>query len=98
MTAGPLRQVLDAFASGCHSLVEVAEHTGLGWATVRTTTDHLVRIGRLTAHELSIGCPGGGCSSCASAGPGDTPGCGAEATSGTRRGPVLVTLSLRLPA
>lgn len=95
--SGPLRQVLDALGSGCQSLPEVAERTGLGLEAVRAATDHLVRIGRLEARELAMGCPSSGCGSCASAGPGDSPGCGADAPSTTRRGPVLVTLSVRRP-
>lgn len=83
MSGGPLRQVLDAFASGCGSLAEVADHTGLDSDSVRTATDHLVRIGRLAARPLSVGCPGGSCTSC-------TTGC----LPGANRGPALITLSV----
>ena len=92
--SGPLHQVLDALASGCRSLPEVAERTGLAIDTVRTATDHLVRMGRIEAREMAMGCPSSGCSSCASAVDG-APGCGAAPSE--NRGPVLVTLSVRRP-
>ncbi len=93
---GPLTQVLDAFGAGVSSLSEVAARTGLGRDVVQASVDHLVRLGRLDARELAVGCPAGGCGTCAS-GVGDAPGCGAPAPSERRSGPVLVALSLRRP-
>lgn len=92
--SGPLTQVLDAFTAGATSLAEVGERTGLAPDVVRASVDHLVRGGHLEAKELAIGCPTGGCGSCAS-GHGDQPGCGASAPSAVRGGPVLVALSVR---
>ncbi|MGJ3508538.1 FeoC-like transcriptional regulator [Enemella sp. A6] len=84
--SGPLHQVLGALNSGCRSLAEVADRTGLAIDTVRTATDHLVRMGRIETRELAMGCSSGGCSSCPS-----SSGCGAGPTGG----PVLLTLSRR---
>ena len=47
------------------------------------------------AKELAMGCPGGGCGSCASGLADGSAGCGASGPSATRSGPVLVQLSLR---
>lgn len=90
--AGPLRSVLDAFGAGATTLQDVAARTGLDPAVVRAAVEHLVRAGYLEARELTVGCPAGGCGSCAS-GHGDGPGCGAAAPSSLRPGPVLVALS-----
>lgn len=94
MSRGPLRAVLDAFEAGATSLAEVVEHTGLDAGVVNAAVDHLVRSGRLDAKELSMGCPGGGCGTCASGRSDGTAGCGAAGPSAQRRGPVLVALSL----
>ena len=55
--AGPLTAVLAAFEAGAHSLGEVATRCDLPLDTVRASVDHLVRMGRLEAKELAIGCP-----------------------------------------
>ena len=94
-TAGPLRRVLAAFEEGAGSLDQVAAVTGLSRDTVGAAVDHLVRLGRIDAKEMSMGCPSGGCGSCASGTTGGAPGCGAAGPSSERRGPVLVTLTLR---
>lgn len=91
---GPLRRVLAAFEDGAGSLDQVAATTGLSRETVSAAVDHLVRLGRIDAKQLSMGCPSGGCGSCAS-GTNGAPGCGAAGPSSERRGPVLVTLTLR---
>ena len=88
----PLRAVLQAFDDGASTLHEVGVRTGLDPDVVRAAVDHLVRTGYLDARELAVGCPGGGCSSCAS-GVDDGPGCGATASSVDRSGPVLVALT-----
>ncbi len=93
----PLSDVLDAFAAGAHSLDDVARRTGLSRDTVDGVVDQLVRMGRLEAKELAMGCPSGGCGSCASGHGDGTAGCGSEGPSTARTGPVLVTLSLRRP-
>ncbi len=93
-TRSPLRAVLDAFTTGARSRHDVVTSTGLSRDVVDAAVEHLVRSGRLTATELSVGCPDGGCGSCAS-GHGDAPGCGAAGASASRRGPVLVSLSPR---
>jgi hypothetical protein len=92
--SAPLRSVLDAFGSGARSRHQLCRATGLSTDMVDAALDHLVRMGRLEARELSTGCPGGGCGSCAS-GVDGAPGCGAPAASSQRRGPVLVQLTLR---
>lgn len=93
--AGPLSRVLSAFRAGAVSLDQIAEQTGLAPTIVRTSVAHLIRMGRIQARELSMGCPGGGCAACASATADGTPGCGAAGPSPQRRGPVLVQLTLR---
>lgn len=94
-SAGPLTGVLAAFESGARSLDEVAARTALTRDVVDAAVDHLVRMGRIEARELAIGCPTGGCGSCASGSVAGTPGCGAPGPSRMRSGPVLVTLSVR---
>ena len=94
-TGGPLSAVLEAFGSGSRSLAEVAARSGLSSEVVRAAVDHLVRMGRLDAKELALGCPSGGCGSCASGTPQGAGGCGASGPSGRRSGPVLVTIGLR---
>jgi hypothetical protein len=95
--SSPLRSVLDAFEAGARSRAEVGTRTGLRRDVVDAAIEHLLRIGRLDARELTGGCPEGGCGSCAS-GSGDAPGCGAPGPSARRSGPVLVTLSVRRPS
>ncbi|GGL36310.1 hypothetical protein H9L10_14605 [Phycicoccus endophyticus] len=95
---GPLTAVLQAFRDGVHSLDEVGERTGLARDVVQACVDHLVRLGRLEARELAVGCPTGGCGTCASATATGQAGCGAVAPSATRSGPALVTISVRRPA
>lgn len=94
---GPLTAVLDAFAAGVHSVDEVVRHTGLSRDVVDAAVGHLVRAGRLEARELAIGCPTGGCGSCASGLTDGSAGCGSAVPSDRRSGPVLVTLSLKRP-
>ncbi|MFL6079910.1 MAG: FeoC-like transcriptional regulator [Ornithinibacter sp.] len=91
---GPLTAVLAAFDGGAHSLSEVAGRCDLPLDTVRACVDHLVRMGRLEAKQLSAGCPSGGCGSCASGTDDGTAGCGSSAPSSRRSGPVLVAVSL----
>jgi hypothetical protein len=86
--------VLTALQEGAPSLQDVCARTSLDRDVVDAAVDHLVRMGRVSAKELAIGCPGGGCGSCAS-GVDDAPGCGAHGPSSTRSGPVLVALSVR---
>jgi hypothetical protein len=92
--ARPLQAVLDAFTAGAASLDEVSRVTGLPRDLVDAAVDHLVRMGRVSAQELTVGCPDGGCGSCAS-GSGGSAGCGASGPSAARSGPVLVALSVR---
>ncbi len=91
----PLNAVLEAFERGASTLDEIATRTGLRRDVVLAAVDHLRRMGRLEAREMTAGCPSGGCGSCAFAHGDGTPGCGASAASLQRRGPVLVQLSLR---
>lgn len=98
MVGGPLTAVLDAFESGASSLAEIESRTGLSHGIVEASVDHLVRLGHLEAKELAMGCPSGGCGSCASATVDGAPGCGASAPSPSRQGPVLVALTLRRAA
>ena len=93
--SGPLSAVLKAFEAGAGSLGEVEARTGLSRDVVQASVDHLVRMGRLHASELAMGCPSGGCGSCASASAEGAPGCGASHPDPGRRGPALVALTLR---
>lgn len=86
--SGPLSQVLGALTDGVGSLAEVARRTGLRPEVVQASVDHLVRMGRLEADELSAGCPTGGCGTCPVASA-DGGRCGSRAAA---RGPVLLTL------
>ncbi len=98
--ARPLSQVLAAFRDGAVSLDQIAVRTGLPGTIVRTSVAHLIRMGRIEAHEMSTSCAGGSCASCAVAHEDGSP-CelGPSAASfqtpgaGGRR--VLVQLSLR---
>jgi hypothetical protein len=94
MSGSPLRAVLDAFSGGASTLDDVAAITGLPRDVVDAAVEHLVRVGQLSASTLTVGCPSGGCGSCAS-GTSSGPGCGAAAPGPARSGPVLVALSLR---
>ncbi|MCE1178075.1 MAG: FeoC-like transcriptional regulator [Micrococcales bacterium] len=98
MSRRPLSAVLAAFEAGAESLDDVSRRTGLDRDVVSAAVDQLVRMGRIDARELAIGCPSGGCGSCASGTSDGQAGCGADGPSGTRSGPVLVTLSLRRPS
>lgn len=62
--SGPLTRVLAAFADGAGTLRDVAAVTGLAPDVVAASVDHLVRLGRLRAEEVSAGCPTGGCGTC----------------------------------
>lgn len=92
---GPLRAVLTAFEGDVHSLDDIARRTGLSRDVVSAAVDHLVRAGRIEARTLAVGCPDGGCGSCASGTSAGEPGCGAPEPGRSRTGPVLVALSLR---
>jgi hypothetical protein len=96
VSASPLRAVLGALEDGARSRTAVCTATGLRRDVVDAAIEHLLRMGRLDARELTVGCPDGGCGSCAS-GHGDAPGCGASGPSSRRSGPVLVALSVRRP-
>jgi hypothetical protein len=96
MSSSPLRSVLTAFEDGARSRTDVCTTTGLRRDVVDAAIEHLLRMGRLDAQQLTVGCPDGGCGSCAS-GHGDAPGCGAGSPSARRAGPVLVSLSVRRP-
>ena len=87
--SGPLHLVLDEITAGTPTLAAIARRTGLSDDVVRAAVDHLVRAGRITSTELSLGCPTGGCGGCTSAGN----GCTLPAALGDRR-PGLVSLSL----
>jgi len=95
--SGPLTRVLDAFGAGAASLAEVEAATGLSADVVSASVDHLVRLGRVDAELLSMGCPTGGCGTCASGTTEGAAGCGAPGPSLRRRGPALVALTLRRP-
>ena len=93
----PLTAVLQAFAEGASSLDEISLRTALARDVVQASVEHLTRMGRIEAKELSMGCPSGGCGGCASGHADGSSGCGADGPSVDRRGPVLVQLSLRRP-
>ena len=96
MVVAPLSAVLAAFESGAATLADVGSATGLSRDVVDASVAHLVRLGRLNAAELAVGCPSGGCGGCASA-VGGEPGCGAPGPSRRRSGPALVALTVRRP-
>jgi hypothetical protein len=87
--SGPLHLVLDEITAGTPTLAAIARRTGLSDDVVRAAVDHLVRAGRLTSTEVSLGCPTGRCGGCTSAGN----GCTRPAVLGDGR-PGLVSLSL----
>ena len=89
----PLRDVLTAVEAGTGTLHDVSRRTGLAPDVVRAAVDHLVRIGRVDADRLTVGCADGGCGACPS-GVDGAPGCGASAPSPSS-GPVLVALTVR---
>lgn len=93
MVVGPLSATLAAFQGGASTLAEVTTVTGLSREAVDAAVAHLVRLGRLEARELAMGCPSGGCGGCASAVAG-APGCGASGPSASRSGSALVALTL----
>lgn len=82
--AAPMSAVLAQFEAGASSLREVADRTGLDLALVRVVVERLVAMRRLTAEQLTSGCPPDGCGGCRVAGP-DGSGCTA--------GPVLLHLT-----
>lgn len=95
--SGPLSLVLAEITAGTPTVADMIRNTGLPDEVVRAALDHLVRSGRVTASELSIGCPSGGCGTCGSALDG-APGCGRTApdpVSGRRPGLVTLTLTRR---
>jgi hypothetical protein len=96
VSSSPLRSVLSALEDGASSRTAVSDRTGLRRDVVDAAIEHLLRMGRLDARELTTGCPDGGCGSCAS-GSGTRPGCGAAGPSARRSGPVLVSLQVRRP-
>jgi hypothetical protein len=87
--SGPLHLVLGEIKAGTPTLAAIARRTGLSDDVVRAAVAHLVRAGRITSTELSLGCPTRGCGGCPSAG--NT--CTLPAVRGDRR-PGLVSLSL----
>lgn len=89
--------MLAAFADGAVGLGDIARRTGLSAQVVQACVEHLVRVGRLEARSLTVGCPSGGCGSCASAAADGGAGCGASGPSATRTGPTLVAVRLRRP-
>lgn len=95
VVSGPLHAVLGAFEDGATSLAEVCKRTGLARETVDGAVEHLRRMGRLDSRELAMGCPAGGCGSCAWGKADGESACGATGPSNQRRGLVLVQLSLR---
>jgi hypothetical protein len=92
--SGPLRAVLDALADGAPSLAEVARRTGLDRGLVDIAVDRLRARGLVDAQVLAVGCPTGGCGTCAS-GVDGAAGCGAAVPGSGRTGPVLVALTVR---
>ena len=86
--SGPLLLVLAEITAGTATVTQIARRTGLTDDVVHAAIDHLVRAGRLTTTELSLGCPPGGCGTCLS-----SVGCSLPPTQGARR-PGLVSLSL----
>ena len=86
--SGPLHLVLAEVTAGTPTLTEIARRTGLSDDVVHAAVDHLVRAGRITSTQLSLGCPTGGCGTCPS-----SDGCSLPKATGNRR-PGLVSLTL----
>lgn len=86
----PLQVVLSQIEAGTPTVAEIARRTDLPDEMVRAAIDHLVRSGRLTSSELSVGCPTGGCGTCPSSG-----GCALPANVSRRPGLVSLTLTRR---
>lgn len=93
-TRGPMHRVVDALARGAASRSELATESGLPRDVADAVLDHLVRIGRVGAGTLGVGCPDQGCGACPSGRDDGEAGCGSSAP-GRSRGPVA--LSLRPP-
>lgn len=90
-----MRRVLAAFDEGAASLDDVARISGLDRPMVEAAVAQLSRMGRLDIKELTMGCPGGGCASCAAGHADASPGCGASTSLVARRGLALIQLSPR---
>lgn len=89
--SGPLRLVLAEITAGTPTLAEIGRRTGLTDDVVHAAIDHLIRAGRLTSTEFSLGCVEGGCGTCPS-----SSGCSMPPSLGARR-PGLVSLGLPRP-
>lgn len=89
--SSPLRAVLCALESGATTRAELQENTGLCADVVDAALEHLVRLGRIEATTISVGCPDGGCGACPSSG-----GCSVSGHAVGR--PALVSLSVRRPS
>lgn len=85
-TLGPASAALAQVASGTPTVAEMARNTGIEEGLLRSALAHLVRTGRIEAHELPTGCPPQACGGCAVAS-----SCGGSATASGRR---LVTLTI----
>ena len=100
--SGPLTRIIEAFGQGVTTVDDLARQTGMPLEIARASVEHLVRMGRIEARELALGCPSSGCGGCASALGDGTPGCGLPEPmlphakrAGSARG--LVTLKLATP-
>lgn len=93
--SAPLTAVMEAIRDGCDNIAGLATRTGLSEDLVRAGLAHLTRLGMIEATELTAGCPGGGCGSCALACTGGRPGCTPSSPLGARQPPTLVQLRLR---
>jgi hypothetical protein len=92
--SSPLRAVLAALADGAPSRAAVAASTGLPRDVVDAAVGHLLRIGRLDAVPLTVGCPETSCGRCVFRRAGSS-GCGGVRPSARRARPGLVSLSVR---
>lgn len=88
--SGPLAMVAAAISDGAASRTALAERTGLARDVVDAALEHLQRMGRISAEQLSSGCPDGGCRACPSGKADGGAGCGT-----TSRGPVMLKLVTR---
>jgi hypothetical protein len=79
--SGPLSAVLAQVEAGTPTVSEIARVTGLSEEVARAAVDHLLRSGRLSAGQVPLGCPPGGCG-----------GCSVAASCSQ---PVMLTLSVR---
>jgi hypothetical protein len=62
--ASPVHAVLAELTAGTPTLDAVARRTGLDVELVEAVVGQLVRLGRVSSSEITLGCPASGCARC----------------------------------